>query len=148
MTATLPPPTLAGILQSSDEDGKTTNDNLYDTYDVLGQHTLEFGNASRLTYGGNYRHNRTSSNFLSKTTHEDRLGLYVQGEWTGLETLTAVAGLRFDMDTFVNPTYSPRGSLVYEPIPNHTFRAAVSVGYRPPTAFERNVAVFVSVLFQ
>ncbi len=73
----LPPPTLAGILQSSDEDGKTTNDNLYDTYDVIGQHMLEFGNTSRLTYGGNYRHNRTSSNFLASTTHEDRLGLYV-----------------------------------------------------------------------
>jgi iron complex outermembrane receptor protein len=141
----LPPPTLAGILQSSDPDGKTTNDFLYDSYDVLGQHRLEFGNTSRLTYGGNYRHIRTSSNFLADTTHEDRLGLYVQGEWTGLETLTAVAGFRFDMDTFINPTYSPRGSLVYEPIPNHTFRAAVSVGYRPPTAFEVNGAVITRV---
>jgi iron complex outermembrane receptor protein len=142
---TLPPPALVSILQISAEDGKTTNDSLYDTYDVLGQHMLEFGNASRLTYGGNYRHNRTSTNFFSKTAHEDRLGLYVQGEWTGLETLTAAAGFRFDMDTFINPTYSPRGSLVYEPIPNHTLRAAVSVGYRPPTAFERNVAVMTRV---
>ncbi len=49
------------------------------------------------------------------------------------------------MDTFINPTYSPRGSLVYEPIPNHTFRAAVSVGYRPPTAFEVNGAVITRV---
>jgi iron complex outermembrane receptor protein len=63
----------------------------------------------------------------------------------GLETLTAVAGLRFDMDTFVNPTYSPRGSLVYVPLPNHTFRAAVSVGYRPPTEFENNVKVMTQV---
>ena len=55
----LPPPTLTGILQSSDEDGKTTSDSLADTYDVLAQHMLEFGNVSRLTYGGNYRHNRS-----------------------------------------------------------------------------------------
>ena len=142
---TIPHLTLASILQPSDTDGKTTNNFLHDSYDVLGQHMLEFGSASRLIYGGNYRHNRTSSNFLSKTTHEDRLGLYVQGEWTGLETLTAVAGFRFDMDTFINPTYSPRGSLVYEPIPNHTFRTAVSVGYRPPTAFEHNLAVMTQV---
>ncbi len=141
----LPPPNLAGILQFSDEDGKTTNDFLYDSYDVLGQHMLEFGNASRLTYGGNYRHNRTSSNYFADAVHEDRLALYVQGEWTGLETLTAVAGFRFDMDTFINPTYSPRGSLVYEPIPHHTFRAAASVGYRPPTAFENNQVVITRV---
>ena len=144
-TDTLSSPTLASISQNSDEDGKTTNDALNDTYDVLGQHMLEFGTASRLTYGGNYRHNRTSSNYLASTTHEDRLGLYVQGEWTGLETLTAVAGFRFDMDTFINPTYSPRGSLVFEPVPNHTFRAAVSVGYRPPTVYENNVKVITRV---
>ncbi|MDH5585463.1 MAG: TonB-dependent receptor, partial [Nitrospirota bacterium] len=144
-TQALAPPTLEGILQSSDKDGKTTNNFLHDTYDVLLQHMLELGNQARLTYGGNYRHNRTSSNFLSTTTQEDRLGLYLQGEWTGLKTLTAVAGLRFDMDTFVNPTYSPRGSLMYEPIPDHTFRVAASVGYRPPLAFEENVAVMTRV---
>ncbi len=144
-TQALPPPTLEGILQSSDKDGKTTNNFLQDTYDVLVQHMLEIPNQARLTYGGNYRHNRTSSNFLSETTHENRLGLYVQGEWTGWKTLTAVAGLRLDMDTFVNPTYSPRGSLVYEPIPHHTFRAAISVGYRPSTVFEENVHVLTRV---
>jgi iron complex outermembrane receptor protein len=47
-----------------------------------------------------------------------------------------VAGLRYDLDTFINPTVSPRGSLIYTPWENHTFRAGVSVGYRPPTIFE------------
>jgi iron complex outermembrane receptor protein len=64
------------------------------------------------------------------------VGLYIQDEWKVIPKLTLVAGLRFDMDTFINPTYSPRFSAVFKPIPNHTFRAGISVAYRPPTIFE------------
>lgn len=48
----------------------------------------------------------------------------------------AVGGMRYDLDTFINPTISPRGSLLFTPLPDHTFRATIAIGYRPPTLAE------------
>ena len=53
-----------------------------------------------------------------------------------MQSLTLVAGLRYDLDTFINPTVSPRIALIYQGSPDHTFRASASVAYRPPTIFE------------
>jgi iron complex outermembrane receptor protein len=89
-----------------------------------------------MTYGVNYRLNTLSSNFIDQTSNENRLGFYVQGEWHALPKLTFVGGLRYDLDTFIHDKISPRVSLLYSPIPDHTFRATVAVGYRPPTLFE------------
>lgn len=100
------------------------------------QHTLAFGDVHRVTYGINYRHNQASSEFLDGPGREDRVGLYIQDEWKAFETLTAVGGLRFDMDSFINPTYSPRFSLIYKPAPEHSIRAGIAVAFRSPTIFE------------
>lgn len=106
------------------------------SYNIEAQHAINLWAGNRFTYGVNYRHNTVSSNFLEGYTREDRLGLYLQDEWRMTEALTAVVGIRYDLDTFINPTISPKGSLIYTPWENHTFRASVSVGYRPPTMFE------------
>lgn len=103
---------------------------------VEAQHVINLWETNRFTYGFNYRANQVSSNFLNTDGREERVGIYIQDEWNLLNDLTVVAGLRYDMDTFINPTYSPRFSLIYEPLPNHTFRAGVAVAYRPPTIFE------------
>ena len=113
------------------------------------QHTIEFGGTNRFTYGFNYRANQVSSNFLDGDGREDRLGLFIQDEWKVTPTITAVAGLRFDMDSFINPTYSPRFSLVYRLLKDHTVRAGLAVAYRSPTIFEvrtlsRSKTFFVS----
>jgi iron complex outermembrane recepter protein len=107
-----------------------------DSYNLEGQHAIELIPTNRLTYGFNYRHNTGSSNFISKFTDEDRLGLYIQDEWHPIQQLTFVGGVRMDMDTFINPTYSPRGAILYSPAENHTLRLSGSVAYRPPTMFE------------
>ncbi len=60
----------------------------------------------------------------------------MQDEWKATKNLTAVAGLRFDMDSFINQTYSPRFFLVFKPVRDHTFRSSVSVAHRSPTIFE------------
>lgn len=108
----------------------------WNSYNVEGQHRLKIGKTNQLTYGVNYRYNTTTSNFLSGSNHENRLGLYAQEEWKPISMLTAVAGLRFDMDTYINPTYSPRGSLIFKPSENHSFRLTAAIAYRAPTAFE------------
>jgi len=109
---------------------------IWDSYNVEAQHALDFGVSNRFTYGFNYRHNAASSNFLTEFTRENRFGIYIQDEWRITNALTAVGGVRYDLDTFINPTISPRFSLIYKPHPDHSFRAEVAQAYRPPTIFE------------
>lgn len=106
------------------------------TYNVEAQQTIDFGTTTHLTVGGNYRHNTSSHNYQDRYRTEDRLGLYIQGEWKPTAWVQLVGGARYDLNTFINPTISPRGSLLVTPAQNHTFRATVAVGYRPPTFFE------------
>ena len=106
------------------------------TYNVEAQHTLELGTVNRMTYGINYRLNTLSGSIIEGDNHENRLGIYLQDEWKASQTLTFVAGARYDLDTFIHATISPRVALLYKPIEEHTFRLGVSVGYRPPTLLE------------
>lgn len=106
------------------------------TYNIESQKGIEFGATTRLTAGINYRHNTLSSNFHDGFHTEDRLGLYGQGEWKPSHMFQVVGGARYDLDTFINPTISPRGSFLFTPVPNHTIRATIALGYRPPTLAE------------
>jgi iron complex outermembrane receptor protein len=128
------------FVRFSDPGGNNPFDRtIWNSYNVEGQHALDLWFRNRLSYGFNYRHNAFDSNFLTpEFVREDRLGFYIQDEWRATQTLTAVAGVRYDLDTFINPTVSPRVALVYTPIPDHSFRIGLSVGYRPPTVFETN----------
>ena len=74
--------------------------------------------------------------YSPQPNHENRLGFYVQDEWKATQTLTLVAGARYDLDTFIHDTISPRAALLYRPAPDHTFRLGISVAYRPPTFIE------------
>src|SRR5579884_160282 len=129
-------PLLAPFLQIRDRSGSPVSVLRGNTYNVEAQHSLDLGAANRLTYGFNYRHNTLSSNFIDRFSQEDRFGLYLQDEWKPVQTLTVVAGARYDLDTFIHATISPRVALLYTPVPDHTFRVTMSVAYRPPTLFE------------
>lgn len=129
-------PTISRFISVVSRDGDPNVHTRQDSYNVEGQHSIDIAYSNRITYGFNYRHNTGSSNFISKFTTENRLGFYVQDEWRPIKPLSVVAGIRFDMDTFINPTYSPRGALVYRLAENHTVRLAGSIAYRPPTLFE------------
>lgn len=106
------------------------------TYNIEAQQEIQVGATTRLTAGINYRHNTLLHNFIDRFRTEDRLGLYLQSEWKPSQMFQVIGGVRYDIDTFIHPTISPRGSLLFTPVPNHTFRATVAVGYRPPTLFE------------
>ena len=134
-------PLVANFVKNTDRNGSSTASNFANTYNVEGQHTVYVGSANRFTYGINYRHNTFSSNYISQFSQEDRLGIHLQDEWKAMETLTIVAGGRYDLDSFIHATISPRVALLYNPILDHTFRAALSVAYRPPTLYETHLDV-------
>src|SRR5215217_40801 len=138
---------LAGRLQELNQFGGRTLSFLTNTYNAEAQHSLELWSGHRTTYGANYRLNTVSGNGVANADQENRLGLYVQHEWKATDQLNVTGGVRYDLDTFINPTVSPRLALLYTPFSDHTFRATVSVAYRPPTLFERQtVATFVTAL--
>ena len=129
-------PLLTGFVQTTDPNGDTHLTFAGNTYNVEGQHSLDVGAFGRFTYGVNYRHNTFGCNCLSTFGKENRLGLFVQGEWSVTRSINLVGGVRYDLHSQINPTFSPRLAVVYTPVTGHTLRAQASVGYRPPTLFE------------
>jgi iron complex outermembrane receptor protein len=134
-------PLLAPFLGITDRDGGSIQKSRGNTYNIDLQHTLVLGTSNRVTYGANYRHNTFSSNIQASFIREDRLGLFVQNEWKPTKPLTVVAGFRYDLDTFINPTLSPRVTMLYQPADDHTFHASISIAYRPPTITETNLEI-------
>ncbi len=114
------------------------------TYNVDVQHSTTLSSNNHLTYGVNYRLNTLSSNAITQYTAENRLGFFVQNEWKVTAPFTVVAGIRYDLDTFISPTTSPRVSLLYTPSSDHTFRLSGSAAYRPPTMFEKKENALVT----
>jgi len=132
----MPNPLVAPFLRFTDRSFSSNQMLRGNTYNIEAQQGIELGATTRLTGGINYRHNTLSHNFIDRFRTEDRLGLYVQGEWKPSHMFQVVGGVRYDLDTFINPTLSPRASFLFLPLPDHTIRATVAVGYRPPTFFE------------
>lgn len=132
-------PLLSNFLTITDRNGQSRSSTIADTYNIDLQHTLNLWQSHQITYGLNYRHISLSSNITSDLSHEDRLGLFVQDEWRLTRSISVVTGGRYDLDTFINPTISPRLAVIYSLSPNHSFRAAASIAYRPPTLIETSM---------
>jgi iron complex outermembrane receptor protein len=129
-------PQLTGLLNVTDRNGVSTNPFSGNTYNVDVQHALPIGPANRLLYGASYRHNSLSSPTIDQFSRENRLGLFVQDEWRAAPALTFVAGIRYDLHSQINGTWSPRLAVLYQPVEGHTFHLSGSAAYRPPTLFE------------
>lgn len=134
--STLITPQLAPFIQSVGQDLQSALKLHSHTYDLETQQRIEIGPTTHLAVGATYRHNTLSSNYIDRYRTEDRFGIYIQGEWKPARLLHLVGGVRYDIDTFINPTISPRGSLIFTPFTDHSIRATVAMGYRPPTLFE------------
>ena len=137
-------PPLAPFLSFSAGDGSPPTTFTANTYNVDIQHSVGILSVNRLTYGVNYRLNTLSSNAISQYSTENRLGFFMQNEWKIAAPFTIVAGARYDLDTFISPTVSPRVALLYTPSRNHTFRVSGSVAYRPPTLLDKKSDVLVT----
>jgi len=70
----------------------------------------------------------------------------MQDEWKATQTLTLVAGARYDLNTFIHAAVSPRVALLYRPAQDHTFRLGFSVAYRPPTLTENYYDARVQII--
>jgi outer membrane receptor for ferrienterochelin and colicin len=140
---TIPP--LKQLLSLTDQFGRTGGDSSYNTYDLEARYRFTVFQALTLNVGTNFRRIILSSHQLNSQTAENRLGLYAQADWRVLPSLELSAGIRYDIDTFMNPNLSPRGALIYHLNENHNFRLSSSVAYRPPTIYDINLNILNSV---
>lgn len=129
-------PQLAPFLGSGRKDESSVN-----SYDVETRYRFKPFATFNVNIGANFRRIIDTSTYLSTRTAENRLGLYTQIDWQVLPSIEVSAGLRYDLDTFITPTLSPRGALIYHVNSNHAFRFSSSVAYRPPTTLDVGFSV-------
>jgi outer membrane receptor for ferrienterochelin and colicin len=134
-----PNPRLASVFRVTDRNMDPVERTVSHTYNILSQHTVELHNTNQFSYGVNYRYITLSDNFMNAYGYENRLGFYVNDEWHPLPKLNIQGGVRYDLDTHIHPTVSPRLALIYKLAPEHSFRASMSVAYRPPTLAEKHL---------
>lgn len=134
-------PALAPLLAQTDRFGRRDQAYDHNTYDFESRYRFRPIETLTVNMGTNFRHIIYSSNIMNNRTEENRLGLYTQADWMVRPSLEVSARLRYDLDTFINPTLSPRGALVNHVNPNHALRLSSSIAYRPPTTTEVGLSI-------
>jgi iron complex outermembrane recepter protein len=107
------------------------------TFKLDAQHNMHLGMHNLLTGGLGYRHHMFDSKFLIGPTHnQDLFSVFLQNEYSPFKELTFTMGVRVDTHPEAGVTVAPRGSIVYSPWENHTFRASISRAFRSPSVLE------------
>lgn len=67
-----------------------------------------------------------------------RAGVFVQDEWTLNQNLSTTLGLRFDRNSVIDNSLSPRAGLIWKAAPSTTMKALYGRAHRAPNAYERD----------
>jgi iron complex outermembrane receptor protein len=114
----------------------------YDTYDLDLTQTADLPHDNGLTAGASYRRNTATSDiFAPGVRRQDLFALYFEDEWRPSEEWSVVLGGRGDHHPLAGWSLSPRGSVIYAPVPAHTFRLTASSAFRNPTLYEDYVTL-------
>ena len=124
-------PPLKPLLRFTDRTGSSDQRYALNTYNLDGYYHTPLFHTVTLALGTNYRRIIESANILAHRTAQDRLGLFSQTTWTPSTAFEIIGGLRYDLNTFVVPTLSPRVAVVVRPHSEHSIRLSWSVAYRP-----------------
>jgi len=115
---------------------------LADTYQADVQHSFNLGKKNVLTGGAGYRFNTFESPLLIGQDREQNLfAVFLQDELSPLEDLTFTVGVRVDTHPETGVNVSPRGSVVYSPWRDHTFRVSVGRAFRNPSILESFISL-------
>lgn len=90
-----------------------------------------------LTIGGSVRSDRVRSAALSLGLHKRTLSsLFVEDYWRIHPSVSLVLSGRWDHHSAIGQQTSPRASIIWHPIPEHTFRLSAGTSFRFPTITE------------
>ena len=105
----------------------------YNTFDADLFETLNLGSKNTITFGSSFRVNTIESNVIDEDHHQSLLAGFVQNEFRPNKKVITLIGFRIDHHPLVKNNLSPRGSLIFEPFKNHTFRISASKAFRNPS---------------
>lgn len=102
------------------------------------QYDLTWPDQNYLVAGANLTHDWSGQDYFTSASVQDlNLAAYLQDEYRPLEELIALAGVRFDHNSGYGATLSPRGSLIYTPLPDLRAKVLYSSAFRAPAFMER-----------
>ena len=109
-----------------------------DRYDLEGQQRTRVSDHLTVLWGAGAREDLVSSRFFfarNGTRDEQRYRLFGHGEWQAVPDVTLGAGAMLEKSP-IGTLLSPRLSVNYELLPNHTLRLSDAAGERAPSITE------------
>jgi len=117
---------------------------LSDSFKLEAQHSVKLGDKNVLTGGAGHRFSAFDAPLLTGAKRAQHFfEAFLQDEYSPMENLTFTVGVRVDTHPEAGVHVSPRGSVVYTPWENQTFRASVSRAFRNPSIVENFVNLAV-----
>jgi iron complex outermembrane recepter protein len=108
-----------------------------DVYQAQLRHGLSVASNNVLTGGASYRYATVdSAGLIGGREDQGVFTVFLQDEWNLRDNLIATLGIGMDVHSEAGARASPRGSLVYSPWQNHTFRVSIARAYRNPSFLE------------
>jgi outer membrane receptor protein involved in Fe transport len=103
------------------------------TYDFEIGHSTVLGGKHLLTYGGNARRNNFDITLAPNSKNRSEFGAYLQEEYF-VDQWRLSAGVRVDkFGNLDSAFFSPRISLMYKPLTNHSLRVSFNRAFRAPS---------------
>ena len=121
----------------------------YTQHDVEVQRVQPAGDRHVLTYGGNLRLDYLDNGdpgfpaatggvrFDNRETRNVQAGLFLQDHIQLSDQWSVVAGVRGDRNSYTGWEWAGRGTLLYHPVAEHTFRLSAARAFRTPTLLDR-----------
>jgi len=113
-------------------------------HDVEAQRVQPLGDRHTLMYGGNIRVDLLTNGdppggagtqgvrLDNGRSHNHQAGLFIQDRYELNDHWAFVAGARADRNSYTGWEWASRGSVLYYPAPEHTFRVSVARAFRTP----------------
>lgn len=124
----------------------------YVQHDVEVQRVQPVGDRHVLTYGGDLRLDimTCGDSPVAAGIHGIRFdggardrqaGLFVQDRFDANDQWTFIAGARADRNSWTGWEWAGRGTALYHPVPEHTFRVSLARAFRAPTLKDREIQI-------
>ncbi len=113
---------------------------LADSWRLEAQHSVKFAEQHVFTGGAGHRFSTFDAPLLTGPKRKQHFfDVFLQHEYSPVDDLTFTLGARLDTHPEAGVHVSPRGSIVYSPWKDQTFRASISRGFRNPSVIENFV---------
>jgi len=119
---------------------------LGNVYQAQLQHSLVLGRTNVLTGGTIYRFVAIDSQVFGGSHDQHLLNFFLQDQWSLRENLALTVGVGVDVHPQTGASASARGSLVYSPWKDHTFRLSIARAIRNPSFVETFEALTQKIL--